>query len=57
MGDVNSDILGKNPAPIVSEMDFITKLFQYDQLIKEPTRVTKDIASLIDYKQTRMYYF
>ena len=33
-------------------MDFITKLYQYEQLIKDPTRVTKDSASLIDHFYT-----
>ena len=48
VGDVNSDILANDSTHLVSEMDFITKLYQYEQLIKDPTRVTKDSASLID---------
>jgi hypothetical protein len=50
LGDVNSDILIS--ASIDTEMDFITKLFQYHQLIKYPTRVAKDNASLIDHFYT-----
>ena len=49
VGDVNSDILANDPTHLVSEIDFITKLYQYEQLIKDPTRVTKDSASLIDH--------
>ena len=52
VGDVNSDILANDPTHLVSEMDFITKLYQYEQLIKDPTRVTKDSASLIDHFYT-----
>ena len=49
IGDVNSDISSSDPTHLVSEMDFITKLYQYEQLIKDSTRVTKDSASLIDH--------
>ena len=52
VGDVNSDILANDPIHLVSEMDFIIKLYQYEQLIKDPTRVTKDSASLIDHFYT-----
>ena len=45
---VYPDVLANDPTHLVSEMDFITKLYQYEQLIKDPTRVTKDSASLID---------
>ena len=40
--DVNSDILSNNPSHLASKMEFITKLYQYKQLIEEATRVTKD---------------
>ena len=33
-------------------MNFITNLYQYEQLINEPTRVTKDNATLIDHFYT-----
>jgi hypothetical protein len=49
IGDVNSDISSSDPTHLVSEMDFITKLYQYEQLIKDSTIVTKDNASLIDH--------
>ncbi len=59
LGDVNSDILSSNPSHLVSEMNFITNemnfitnLYQYEQLINEPTRVTKDNATLIDHFYT-----
>ena len=52
VGDVNSDVLANDPTHLVSEMDFTTKLYQYEQLIKDPTRVTKDSASLIDHFYT-----
>ena len=33
-------------------MDFITNFYQYEQLIKDPTRVIRDSASLIDHFYT-----
>ena len=33
VGDVNSDVLANDLTHLVSEMDFITKLYQYEQLI------------------------
>ena len=50
--DVNSHALANDLTHFVLEMDFITKLFQYEQLIKAPTRVTRDSASLIDHFYT-----
>ncbi len=52
LGVVNSDILSSNPSHLVFEMNFITNLYQYEQLINEPTRVTKDNATLIDHFYT-----
>ena len=46
VGEVNSDILANDPTHLVSEMDFITKLYQYEQLI----RIVH--ASLIDHFYT-----
>jgi hypothetical protein len=58
LGNVNSDILSKNPACIDTEMDFITKLFQYDQLVKIPPELQKTVhLQLTTFIQTnRMYY-
>ena len=52
VGDGNSDILCSDLTHLVSEMDFIAKLYQYEQLIKDPTRVSKDSASLINHFYT-----
>ena len=52
LGDINCDLLGNNTTSLVSELKFITNLYQYEQLIKEPTRVTKDTSSLIDHFYT-----
>jgi exonuclease III len=49
LGDINCDLLDNNPTSLVSELKFITNLYQ---LIKEPTRVTKDTSSLIDHFYT-----
>ena len=42
LGVVNSDILSNNPSHVASKMEFITKLYQYKQLIEDATRVPKD---------------
>ena len=39
-------------SPQASELKFITGLYQYEQLISEPTRVTKDTRTLIDHFYT-----
>ena len=51
LGDINCDLLDNNLSPLVSEVKF-TYLYQYEQLIKEPTRVTKDTSTLIDHFYT-----
>ena len=38
--------------PKLQNSNFITRLYQYDQLISEPTRVTKDTRTLIDHFYT-----
>ena len=43
--DISKDSFDTNSA----ELKFITDLFQYDQKINEPTRVTKDTRTLIDH--------
>ena len=52
LGDVNYDLLSEYLSPQASELKFITRLNQYDQLISEPTRVTKDTRTLIDHFYT-----
>jgi hypothetical protein len=52
LGDVNYDFLSASLSPHASELKFITGLYQYEQLISEPTRVTKDTRTLIDHFYT-----
>ena len=52
LGDVHYDFLSENLSPQALELKFITRLYQYDHLISEPTRVTKDIRTLIDHFYT-----
>ena len=52
LGDVNYDFLSASLSPQASELKFITGLYQYEQLISEPTRVTKDTRTLIDHFYT-----
>ena len=52
LGDVNCDFLPENLSSQASELKFITRLYQYDQLISEPTRVTKDTRTLVDHCYT-----
>ena len=47
LGDINCDLLDNNPTSLISEFKFITNLYQYEQLIKELTRITKDTSTLI----------
>ena len=49
MGDINIDISKDSFDTNSAELKFITDLFQYDQKINEPTRVTKDTRTLIDH--------
>ena len=52
LGDVNYDFLSENLSPQASELKLITRLYQYDHLISEPTRVTEDTRTLIDHFYT-----
>ena len=50
LGDFNCDILENNHKDqITHELNFITKLYQYQQLIDEPTRETIHSKTLIDH--------
>ena len=48
----SSDVLANNPTHLALEMNFITKLYQYEQLIKDPARVTRDSTFLINHFYT-----
>ena len=50
VGDLNCDLLNKSQEDyITKELNFIINLYQYDQLIDEPTRETTCSKSLIDH--------
>ena len=50
LGDFNCDILENNhKGQITLELNFITNLYQYQQLIDEPTRETIHSKTLIDH--------
>ena len=48
LGDTNYDFLPTEISSQALELKFITRLYQYEQLIKEPTRVTENSQTLID---------
>ena len=48
MGDINSDY-AKTPLDVHTRtLQFVSSVYQFEQLIKEPTRVTKSSATTID---------
>ena len=50
LGDLNCDFSNKTQEDyITKELNFITNLYQYDQLIDEPTRESTCSKSLIDH--------
>ena len=50
LGDFNCDLISKDTNDRnLMELNFITSMYQYKQLIQEPTRVTKNTKSLIDH--------
>ena len=49
MGDLNCDLLHKDLDHMTKELNFITNLYEYNQLIHEPTRETINTSSLIDH--------
>ena len=54
MGDINSDY-AKTPLDVHTRtLQFISSVYQLEQLIKEPTRVTKSSATTIDLILTNM---
>ena len=47
MGDINSDYAKTPPDVHTRTLQFISSVYQLEQLIKEPTRVTKSSATLL----------
>ena len=52
LGDINCDLLHKDLDHKTKELNFITNVYQYKQLIDEPTRETVNSKSLIDHFYT-----
>jgi hypothetical protein len=52
MGDINIDFAKDSTDANTVELKFLMDLFQYDQKINEPTRVTKNLQTLIDHFYT-----
>ena len=52
MGDINIDLAKDSTDANTVELKFLMDLFQYNQKINEPTRVTKDSQTLIDHFYT-----
>ena len=48
VGDINCDMMAVTPANETRHLIELCELFQYTQLIKEPTRVISSTKSLID---------
>jgi hypothetical protein len=48
MGDFNCDVTKSSPDYNTRRLQFLSTLYQLDQIINEPTRVTITSASLID---------
>ena len=48
VGDLNCDVKKVPPDPHTRELQFLCSLYQFDQLIDEPTRVSSTSATLID---------
>ena len=47
MGDLNRDLLHKDLDHVTKELNLVTNLYQYKQLLDEPTRETRNTSSLI----------
>ena len=54
MGVINSDYAKTPPDVHTRTLQFISSVHQLEQLIKEPTRVTKSSATIIDLLFTNM---
>ena len=49
LGDMNYDFLPTEISSQALALKFITRLYQYEQLINEPTSVTENSRTLIDH--------
>ena len=52
VGDVNCDLLANPTASHTNKMNDLLELFQIQQLITEPTRITENTETLIDWFMT-----
>ena len=48
VGDINCDVMKSPPDAHTQQFNFLSSLYQLDQLINKPTRVTKKSSTLID---------
>ena len=48
VGDINCDVMKSPPDAHTQQFNFLSSLYQMDQLINKPTRVTKKSSTLID---------
>ena len=48
LGDMNCDYFKNPPQPCTEKLKFLSSMYQLQQLISEPTRVTNRSATLID---------
>ena len=54
VGDINCDVMKLPPDAHTQQFNFLSSLYQLDQLINKPTRVTKKSSTLIDLVLTTM---
>ena len=48
IGDINCDVMKSPPDAHTQQLNFLSSLYQLDQLINKPTRETKKSSTLID---------
>ena len=54
VGDINCDVMKSPPDAHTQQFNFLSSLYQLDQLINKPTKVTKKLSTLIDLVLTTM---
>ena len=54
VGDINCDVMKSPPDAHTQQFNFLSSLYQLEQLINKPTRVTKKSSTLIDLVLTTM---
>ena len=54
IGDINCDVMKSPPDAHTQQLNFLSSLYQLDQLINKPTRETKKSSTLIDLVLTNM---